>query len=197
MSKLKDLLFIHPFSILPLLLILLIFPEYHTLLGIFALFIHELGHIAVILLFGFSIDKVLVMTGGLEIRMKYPPSRRLHKIIIAWAGCFANILSAIIAAIVAFFLPNVKQYADYFAFYSMIMCIFNTLPIKGLDGGEVAEQIFDRFFLPDTVYIITKALSLIFTLILWVFACYILFITNSNISLFIVCVALFCSVLKG
>lgn len=197
MSKISKLLFIHPSAFLPLILMLIIFPEYHTLLGLLALIIHELGHIAVILLFGFSIDKISVMTGGLEIRMKYPPSRRLHKTVIAWAGCFANLSSAVIAYLISFFLPNLKPYSDYFVFYSMIMCIFNTLPIKGLDGGEVAEQLFDRFFLPDTVYNITKSLSLIFTFFLWVFACYILFMTNSNISLFIVCVVLFCSLLKG
>jgi stage IV sporulation protein FB len=159
--------------------------------------IHETGHILMIYILGFSVDRLVFMAGGIEIGMKYTPVRRLHRVLISSAGCLFNLFSSLAVFLAVYFYPHLKPRLEGFFFYSAIMCVFNSLPIKGLDGGAVLDQIFDRLFLPDTAYSLTKAVSLLFTFFLWILACYILFTTGNNLSLFMVCAALFCTFLKS
>lgn len=193
MSNIRKTFFIHPLCAIPFILIFILFPDKYTLIELFTVCIHESGHIAAASALNLGIKRISLLPGGLEIHTRFSAKHRLSKIVIGAAGCVANAFAALLSFIVSHLFSVNSLESAHFIFCNILICCFNMLPIKGLDGGEITEQILDKFFLPDTVYKVLKSSSLIFTFALWIVACYILLTTSSNVSLFTVCLVLFFS----
>lgn len=148
-----------------------------------AVFIHELGHIAVILLTGQRIERVAVTVAGLDIN-RSGGSTYLVDAAVAVGGPVAGIIAAAIAA-----------YLGYEVFYavSLIYSVLNLLPVIPLDGGIFMRSVMFHYFEYTRAEKIVRAVSAVFLLAFYVCAVLLLLYTEWNASLLIVFLCVFVS----
>lgn len=128
------------------------------LLGV--LLIHELGHLAGMILFGFKDTQVLFLPflGAVTIGDK-EDATPLQKLIIYLLGPVPGVIGGFIAAYVYLVTLNPLWYE--IALISIILNYINLLPILPLDGGRVLEALFYiRFPRAQTVIYIINSLVL-------------------------------------
>jgi stage IV sporulation protein FB len=95
------------------------------LLGIPALLLHELGHIAAALMCGVKVKKVGLSRIGLYTVRE--PGPRWANICVSFAGPLSNLLLAI----------TLRDIAPTFAWVNLLACAYNLLPIANSDGRRI------------------------------------------------------------
>ena len=163
-----------------------------TAAALLAALLHEIGHIAVILLCGMRLTGITVLPYGLEMTTSRPPSSFYEDIAINAAGCAVNLLSFPI--FYGFGAVNRGDLGDFLtlaAYASLALGILNALPIISLDGGCVLEAVLSIFLTTHKAYRTVKAVSFVFLLILWVLAVYVFMFSGYNYSLFAMTLWLF------
>ena len=126
--------------------------------------LHELGHIAMMLLLKKPPKKVNFMFYGLEIKTKV--FTELETIFISLAGPFINIFIAM------FFLVLSKLFSiefDFIILINLVFGAFNLLPINCLDGGDLLFSFLRLRFNDNTSKKVSKIISLIFAFLILVF----------------------------
>ena len=147
--------------------------------------IHECGHIAAMMICGVKVERITVYPFGLDIRVKQRMISYKQELLIKSAGILVNITAVLCC------LPF---NALFFLFANITLALLNIMPITSLDGGDILEIILSMFLDPTCVSEIMKTISFVVILLLWLIAVYVLFYTNYNFSLFIICVYLFVSI---
>lgn len=100
---------------------------------IVAIILHELAHLAAIALCGYKIRAVKFTIKGIQIDISAQNKARLtSELIISFAGPLVGLLTA--WAFFALKLPD-------FGYVSVILSLFNLLPIAGLDGGKILLEV--------------------------------------------------------
>lgn len=98
-----------------------------------AIILHELAHLAAIAVCGYKIRAVKFTVKGIQIDISAQNKARLaSELLISFAGPLAGLLSAW-----AFFSVDLPAYG----YVSVILSLFNLLPIAGLDGGKILLEI--------------------------------------------------------
>ena len=96
--------------------------------------LHELGHLFFMLLFSRPPESIVLYGGGIRI---VPGSQRLDSkvrdIIILLAGCMVNFISAALWTAVFGF--------GYFAKVSLLLGVYNLMPMSNFDGGRLLDII--------------------------------------------------------
>ena len=132
--------------------------------------VHEMGHLAAMMLLNVKAQALILYGGGMLIRrQKGIDSSNLDDCIILFAGPLANAALAII-----FLLIGMRGAAGY----NLFCAVFNLLPLSYFDGGRIAD-----ILLPDN-----KAVTLIRNIIILMFACLVFSVTlmgGFNISLLV------------
>ena len=99
------------------------------------------------------------------------------------------------ASLVAFFifLPFAfkNEYTMFCTFSNLIIFIINILPVFPLDGGSALYFFMCQKTLPSAASKITKCITVIFLLPLFVLSVIILIKTGYNLSLMLICLYLF------
>ena len=126
-----------------------------------AVLIHELGHIAAARLFGIPLVSFGIKTVGLSLAFDFSEAGYLCEAAVHSGGAAAGIISALLAVC----LP--LSFAKIYAGASLALALVNLLPIRSFDGGAILAAVLSEFFLPDTVWRITKAVSSLTVLLLW------------------------------
>lgn len=101
--------------------------------------IHELAHIAAQRIFGEKPRSIRFNLCAVEIIRPNLPTSRLHSVLISLFGPLSNILIGT-ALMLAYNMIPTAQTANSAAI-QLTVGIFNLLPIKGLDGGSIAEAL--------------------------------------------------------
>jgi len=106
-----------------------------------ALFLHEMAHVLAVNYLGGKVEKVGVFPLGFAARFRgLERLRGWERYIIYVAGSAANLIIAgwtfAVSHLSYFGLPWLEE----FAFYNLILCGFNLLPILPLDGGRIFHQ---------------------------------------------------------
>ncbi|MBN8722355.1 MAG: site-2 protease family protein [Acidobacteria bacterium] len=128
------------------------------LLGV--LLIHELGHLAGMVLFGFKDTQVLFLPflGAVTIGDK-EDATPLQKLVIYLLGPVPGVIGGFVAAYI--YLITFNQLWYEIALISIILNYINLLPILPLDGGRVLEAlVYVRFPRAQTVIYIINSLVL-------------------------------------
>ena len=108
--------------------------------------IHEWGHLYMLRRYGVYIRKITLDFTGLCIVCNREYLNRRRKFICAAAGPFVGISVSVLSSI----LGNVLR-SDFLLLYAgvgVILSVFNLLPIKPLDGGQMLESIAPKFVQP-------------------------------------------------
>lgn len=120
--------------------------------GLYACLLHETGHLAVMMLFGQPVKKLIFYGAGIKIiQSKNELLVGFGKqLAILAAGCTVNFL---IYAMTAFF----HKY-ELFGLINLMVGLFNILPLNCLDGGKIIVLGFYRFFTYDKAMKLEAAL---------------------------------------
>ena len=130
----------------------------------FICFIHELGHLFFIKLFGYDILKVeLFPFGGFTTYNNKINSNINKDILISLGGIISQFIFLIILYLFKSYL-NITTY-HLFLTYSYTIIIFNILPIIPLDGSNFCHLIMEKFLSYHKSYYLNFYLSLFFILI--------------------------------
>ena len=97
--------------------------------------IHETGHIIALRLFGNYPRRISLSPFSLEIIPAHPPSGIFQEISVSFGGVAANLIASGVLLPLGFSLK--EPFFTAFAASNTALCIFNLLPLSGLDGGDI------------------------------------------------------------
>lgn len=123
------------------------------LLLLAALAVHEAGHYLCAKLVGASLVSFSVTPIGLRLRFDFSRVGYLAEAFVHAGGSIVGMLAGIIAA--AFPI----RAAHVFCGISLSFGAINLLPVSFFDGGGIVSAILSQFFLPDTVWRVSRTVS--------------------------------------
>lgn len=152
---------------------------------IFAVLLHECGHILLLLLTKGSIAGMSMSLFGITLKATYPNSY-LSRLAISLGGPFFGILGFLM-------FHETGGAFSLFADISLGLALFNLLPISFLDGGAALSCLLFLFLSYEKAFILSKGISLFFTLLLWMISIYLFLFLHGSSSLFFLSLWLFFS----
>jgi Zn-dependent protease len=173
--KFKDFNIVFRFTFFAVAAIFLLFRDNEiALMGIAASLIHEFGHIAAMKMLGVKLTSVEFYLLGIKISKKQLlPYNKEFLILIA--GIAVNL--TISAILILTDNPGLRT----FGMVNAIIAIFNLLPFKMFDGGQIKDLLIERYCSSSENLFRIKTSVKFITLILVAVVCLILLI-NKNIN---------------
>ena len=151
----KNIFKIHPFTYIIALIFILIGYFKFYLSFMLVLFIHELGHITLSLIFKWHIKSIILFPLGILLKFEDSLNKPLiEEFIISISGIIFQLI----------FISFIHNY--YLVISSNIILIFNILPIYPLDGAKVINIILNKITNFKTSYFLTLQISFITIIIL-------------------------------
>ena len=149
---------------------------------IFAVVMHEGGHLLAMWILDCSPKRVRLVPAALEITAAFGCSRK-KEIAVALAGPAVNLV--LFFTLWFNFLAYKGEQTLIYALINLLICIFNMLPVTGLDGGTVLFSLLARRKTPERAALIMRVINLSLAAVLISAAVYLCFHGKVNISLFI------------
>ncbi len=153
--------------------------------SILAAVLHECGHLVAILLCGMGVKEMRICPFGGEIVTKREAPDYPSGIAVALAGIAVNLLLACF-----FFLPHPSVFTVRLAGSSLMLALFNLLPIKTLDGGAALLAGL-RMLVPLSADAVMKVFSRVFLTLLVCFGLATVFFSGFNPTLLLLSTYLF------
>ena len=151
----------------------------------FAVLIHELGHLIMMLIFDCKPRKISISLFEIAINDESRQEKsNLQNFLIIFFGPFANFICFIL--IFLLYLCSGTDLLD-FAYVNLSLCLLNLLPVMSFDGGQMLYLLLSLRFSCQTA---EKAVNVITFFVLFptaVLGFIILFNSNYNFSLLFVC----------
>ena len=151
------------------------------------LFIHEMGHVFFLKCFSYEIEKIEFFPfGGMTTTKNKYINSPINKDILIYLG---GVLFQIIFYFLVFLWYKKGSCSLYtyqlFILYNKSIFLFNLLPIKTLDGGEIMHLILEKYFPYEKAYRYANNLSILFLIL------FVIFTIKSSLNSHIVVVFLF------
>ena len=161
---------------------LMIIGNYENLLVPLALaiVIHELGHVAAIILLGGTISSLTFNAGGLNISYNSNSFTYMQDVICALFGPLFGIFAAVIASNLGY---------KVFGGISLSISVFNLIPVRPLDGGRILWSIITAFDFCNAERIVCFIEVALITIFL-IFSLYVVITTCGNLTLLFVALVL-------
>lgn len=153
------------------------------LFGFIAVFVHELGHLIVMVMCGAPPDEVIMQPAGILIKRRAALLSTRSELLIASAGITANIALALIAT--AVYIAFGCETAILLSAANLCAAAFNLPIIKGLDGYDIAENLLKRRLPVVTADHMLKAASVLNIAVLGAFCLYLFIWGRGSVSLMI------------
>jgi Zn-dependent protease len=128
-------------SLLSLGLLFYLLPLRDACLSLFAVGVHEWGHVTCALLSGASLPHLSGQRGGFSLAASLPTERGY--LLYAAGGCIANLLFFLLVLPLTA-VPRLAESAYLFMAYSLLYCAFNLLPAPPLDGEKLLALLLPR-----------------------------------------------------
>ncbi|MBO5262361.1 MAG: site-2 protease family protein [Clostridia bacterium] len=158
----------------------------HPFVLIFSYIIHEAGHIFFAKITGAGMKKIRF--GAFRLCLSYDKSGLSYKqeMLVQAGGIIFNLLSALIVSL--FHLQG-----DVFRFFQICnisLALMNLYPISILDGGGILKNVFLCFLSGGVAEKLSKFVSFIGAILMWLVAVYIQIVLSASMSLFVISVFL-------
>ncbi len=183
MEKKTKKFIIHPSTIIFLIILSLSGAGYEGIITLFCALTHELGHFFAARICRASPKRIVIYPFGAD--MELPVGLRSYKadIFIALSGPMLNLI--------LLFLGITLSLGDFFCACNLALALINLMPIKGLDGGTVLENLLLTFLSPKTAERVLFGVTFSVLFSLYLFSVYFLFSGTGDPSLFVIVCALF------
>lgn len=163
-------------------------PE--SLLTLSAVFIHELGHLCASLICKNSFNRISFQSGGLKLSGNSAYSSYSSEAIIAFAGPFFNLVSALT------FMSARSSMGIFFRQVSLALALLNLFPIKEFDGGRILRCIFNLLLPIEYSEKICEIFSFLALFFIWSISVYVILKTNRNVSALVFSAMIFLKMIK-
>ncbi len=114
-----------------------------------------------------------------------------------WLLCAAGPVTSLLFSVFGALFWNLTRYAYLFSGASLLLGLFNLLPIRSFDGGRMLESTLLRFYSVQTVYRTMRGCSFLFLFFIWMIAVYFLLLANDGLSLLFFSMSLFSRFFDG
>lgn len=152
-----------------------------------AALLHEVGHLMAAALCGVRVERVTLYPFGVDMVLATRPLRSYGTdLFIAVSGAGVNLLAACFTRLLGG--------EGVGAACHLGLAVLNLMPIRGLDGGTALELLCRRFLLPSHAEGVVRTVSFVTLLALWTVAVYLLFVSASDPSLFVLVCFLFATI---
>ena len=161
---------------------------------VFAIAVHETGHLFAMWVTECEPKSVRLIPASVQIVRKMSPKPN-GEISVSVMGPVANLLLFAVLYI------NYRLFGNLhileFAFLNLIICIFNLLPVKGLDGGSILKELLIKKISEQKAEIIITATSLFTASAAVILGVVTTYESNFNISIFAVAIYItVCTLMK-
>jgi stage IV sporulation protein FB len=156
--------------------------------------VHELGHLAALMVFGVKIREARLTAFGIGLQKAEGGKALGAELAVSLAGAAANV--AVAAGTYFFAFRSVR--AMMLVAANVAVAAFNLLPIGSLDGGEAARLLCGYFFKPGLAHALSRAFSFLALVPLFAAAVFLLLRPPRNFTLIVLCTYLLVDIiLKG
>lgn len=160
---------------------------------LFAIIIHESGHIILMCIFGYAPEKIKISLFEISISDRKRQERSfIQNFLIIFFGPFSNFICFILFYLL-YLIGN--DFFLYPAAANLSVGLFNVLPVMSLDGGHLLYLVLCRFFSESISQRVVNVITFIIIFPLAFFGFVLLFNSKYNFSLLIVCIYLVLSLL--
>lgn len=161
---------------------------------LFAVFIHESGHLLAMWAADCQPKAVRLIPSSVQIIRGFSP-KKCGETAITVCGPAANIV--VFGALCINYLVFKSEQSLIFAILNLVIAIFNLLPIAGLDGGTLLTEIIAHFSDIYRAQRIVRIVTVSFAFVIFLLGVYLWAKGTFNISIFIVALYLIlCSLIK-
>lgn len=155
---------------------------------LFAVFVHEIGHLFAMWLLECSPKRIKLIPTSVQITA--PITKRYRNdILIALFGPLVNFLFTLIFYLNFMLFKN--ELSFYYAGLNLIIGLFNSLPVSGLDGGTVLYSVISKKTNPNRAAVAMKLITFGVASILTATAIILTLKGSFNVSLYIIGIYLF------
>lgn len=155
---------------------------------LFAVFVHEIGHLFAMWLLECGPKRIKLIPTSMQITA--PITKRYRNdILIALFGPLVNFLFTLIFYLNFMLFKN--ELSFYYAGLNLIIGLFNSLPVSGLDGGTVLYSVISKKTNPNRAAVIMKFITFGVASILTATAIILTLKGSFNVSLYIIGIYLF------
>ena len=151
--------------------------------ALFAIIMHEIGHLFMMWLLECSPKRVKLIPASIQITTPFQKRYR-NDLLIAIAGPAVNIV--LFLTLYFNYLAFGNEITLYFALLNLVIAIFNLLPVNGLDGGTILYCVLAKFKGSDKAAVILRIITLILAILIIVTAVTLTFRGNFNLSFYII-----------
>jgi stage IV sporulation protein FB len=152
--------------------------------------IHECGHLLALHVMKLPVEKVSLKIFGINITLRNGSTMSYkQETILAVSGSAANFLTCLPAYVLYLFKIFPQQSGAVFAF-SLVLGVFNMLPIGALDGGRALQALLCNKIGFGAAEKIVNVFSVIFIIPITIAGVYVMRKTGYNISLVIAAIYL-------
>ena len=162
---------------------LLLSHSYFAIAALLAIFIHELGHIAISHILKIKFSECTIGIFGASLTPVHLRYSYHDEIFLSMGGPLFNLLSVI--AVIPFTVALKSEFLLYFTLSSVTLALFNIMPIRDLDGGRIVHSLLCIYANERTADALISISSFATIFILWLISVYFLLVGGSNFSLFI------------
>ena len=159
---------------------------------IFAVILHEAGHLLALLLLKCKPERVELKVGAVGILGKFPLKPK-GEFIMFLSGSSVNIFCFSVLYIIYCFSKN-PQILNY-SLVMLVVGVMNLLPVIGLDGGSLIKIFLSSFLKISTAKRITVVFSIVTSIAITVLGINIFLNTKTNPSLVLLGIYLFLKIL--
>ena len=174
------------FSLLALFLFVLADVSVFTRILLVCMGIHEFSHILAIKICKGKVKKINVYPFGIDIVSDIHTLSYTKELIVVLSGSVANLVCALTAQMVFGF--GYGEKTCFFIFASTVLGLGNLVPIPVFDGGRAVHIIIERFFLPDTAFVLQKWIDAVSFFVFFALSLSFVLFTKSNFTA-VMCVA--------
>ena len=150
---------------------------------LFAVTIHEGGHLFAMWLVGCQPKSVRLLPATVQITRKMATKKGGELIVCAFGPACNLFMFGLLYLNYSLYKSNTSL---YLALLNLIVCLYNLLPVKGLDGGTLLKAVLEQFLNERKTNIVLATVSLSLAGIITFFGVYLTLCGRLNLSVFIV-----------
>lgn len=165
-----------------------------VLLCLISSFFHEMGHIAAMAVKKAKLKSVRFNLGDVAINGDFSNLSYSAEIFITVSGVFVNLILALISFAI-YKAGTVNLFFDL-SMINLLIAVFNLLPVRFLDGGQLIMLYLQNHFTPKISDRIINILTFVFVVPVFVSGLIFVFNSSYNYSLLFAAIYLICTLVS-
>lgn len=173
-------------ALLVLVPLICVFGQFEKYLIVFlSILLHELGHMTIALALKGRVFSIRVLPIGLNAVMDLNIMNKRSRIVVYLFGPLVNFILAALCTILKPYYLRDSDSINFFTLTNITLAFFNLVPVIPLDGGKILREILAFKFGLFSAKNYIRYFSVMLAILLAALGV-LVFITNSNFSLFII-----------